>query len=62
VPHRDHEAAHVSEIEGVQPGYVYIPTPVPSDQFLKPDAYAEDRKRDKDFTPDWLTDNGTSTG
>jgi len=55
------EAAHLSEIEGVPPGYVYILTPLPSAQFFNLDAYAKDRKRDKDFNPDLLTDEGTST-
>jgi len=44
VPPGDKEAAHVSEIEGVPPGYVYINTPLPSVQFFNLDAYAKDRK------------------
>jgi len=56
------EAAHLSEIEGVPPGYAYIHTPLPSAQFFNHDAYAKDRKRDKDFDPDLLTDEETSTG
>jgi len=56
------EAAHLSQIEGVQPGYVYIHTPLPSVQFFNHDAYAKDRKRDKDFDPDLLTEEETSTG
>jgi len=62
VPPGNNEAAHVSEIGGVPPGYVYIHTPLPSAQFFNLDAYAKDRKRDKDFNPDLLTDKGTSTG
>jgi len=44
------------------PRYVYIHTPHPSAQFFNRDAYATDRKRDKDFNPDVLTDEGISTG
>jgi len=62
VPPGDNAAARVSEIEGVPPGYVYIHTPLPSAQFFNLDAYAKDRKRDKDFNPDLLTDTATSTG
>jgi len=61
-PPDNSEAAHVSEIDGVPPGHVYIHTPLPSTQFLNLDAYAKDRKCDKDFNPDLLTDEGTSTG
>jgi len=46
----------------VSPGYVYIHTPLPSAQFLIHDAYPKDRMRDKDFDPDLLTDEETSTG
>jgi len=62
VPPGNNEAAHVSEIEGVPPRYVYIHTPFLSAQFFNLDAYAKDRKRDNDFHPDSLTDEGTSTG
>ena len=44
------------------PGYVYIHTPLPSALFFNDDAYAKDRKRDKDFDPDLRTDEETSTG
>jgi len=56
------EAAQFSEIDGVSPGYVYIHAPLPSAQFFNLDAYAKDRKRDKDFNPGLLTDEWTSTG
>jgi len=62
VPLGNIEAAHLSEIQGVPPGYVYIPIPLPSAQFFNRDAYAKGRKRDKDFHPDLLTDDRTSTG
>ena len=62
VPPGNNEVAHLSEIEGVPPGYVYIYTSLPSAQFFNLDAYAKDRKRDKDFHPDLLTDEETSTG
>jgi len=62
VPPGDNTVAHVSEIEGVPPGYVYIHTTLPRAQFFNLDAYAKDRKCDTDFDPDLLTDKGTSTG
>jgi len=62
VPPGNNEAVHLSEIESVPPGYVYIHTPLPSAQFFNLDAYAKDRKCDKDFNPDLLTDKGTFTG
>jgi len=62
VPPGDNGAAHLSEIEGVPSGYVYIHPPLPSAQFFNHDAYDKDCKRDKDFNPDLLTANGTSTG
>jgi len=51
-----------SEIEVVLPGYVYTHTPVPNAQLLNLDAYVKDRKRNKDFIPDLLTEEVTSTG
>jgi len=62
VPPGDDDGAHLSKIKGVAPGYVYIHTPLPSSQFFNLDPYAKDRKCDKDFHPDLLTDEGTSTG
>jgi len=61
-PSSDTEGAQFSGIDGVPPGYVYIHTPLPIDQFLNLDAYAKDRKSDRDFNPDLVTDDGTSTG
>jgi len=62
VPPGNNEAAHISEIEGVPPRYMFIHSPLPSAQFSNLDTNAKDRKRDKDFNPDLLTDEGTSTG
>jgi len=56
------EAAQISGIDGVPPRYVSIHTPLPSAQFVNLDAYATHHKRDKDFNPDLLTDDGTSAG
>jgi len=61
VPPGNNEAAHVSEIEGQPPGYVIIHTRLPSAPCFNYDAYAMDRKHDKDFDPDLLTNEGTST-
>jgi len=62
VPPGNNEAAHLSEIEGVPPRYVSIHTSIPRPHFVNHDAYTKDRKRDKDFDPYLLTDEGTSTG
>jgi len=62
LPPGNNEAVHLSQIEGVPPGDVYIHTPPPSAQFFNLDAYAKDHKCDKDFNPDLLTDEGISTG
>jgi len=56
------EAAHVSEIDGVPPGYAYLHSALRSAQFFNHDAYARDRKHDKDFDPDLLTEEESSTG
>jgi len=61
-PAGNNEAADISEIEVAPPGYLFIHTSRPSAQCLKIDAYAKDRKRDKDLYPHLLTDAGTSTG
>jgi len=62
VPPGDNEAAHISEIEGVAPGYAYIHTPLPSGQFGNHDAYAKDCQRENNCDPHLLTDVGTFTG
>jgi hypothetical protein len=53
---------HTFEIEIVHPRYVFIPTPLSSAEHLNLDAYAKDHRRGKDFNPDMLTVEGTSTG
>jgi len=50
-----------SKIDAVPPGYVYIHTPLPSAELFNLNQYAKDRKCDKDFNSDLLTDNGPST-
>jgi len=62
VPPGYNEAAHITQIQGVPPGSVYIHTPLPSAQLFNPDGYAQDHKCDNDFNSDLLTDDGTSTG
>jgi len=62
VPPSNNEGAHASEINGVPPGSVHIHTPLPSPRYFNPDAYAKNRKRDKDFNPNLLTDEATCTG
>jgi len=62
LPPCNNEAAHISELDGVPPVYVYIHTPLPSAQFFNLDAYAKDRMCDKDFNSVLLPDEGTSTG
>jgi len=56
------EAAHISEIDGVPPGYIHIHTSLPSAQLFNLDAYAKNRERDTEFNPDFLTDEGISPG
>jgi len=61
-PTGNNAAAHLSEMDGGPPRYVYIHSPLPRAQFFNLNAYAKDCKCDKDFYPDLLTDEGTSTG
>jgi len=61
-PPGDNPGAQNIQIKGMPPGYVYIPTPLTNDQFSNLDVYAKDCKHDKDFNPDLLTDEGTTTG
>lgn len=56
------EGAAMSENEGVPPGYVYIHPPLPNAQFISQEAFAKNRKCDKDFIPVVLTDEATTTG
>ena len=60
-PPGDTEQNQSTEIEGAPPGYVYIHTSLPNAQFFNHDAYAKDRKHNKDFIPDLLTDQRPST-
>jgi len=41
---------------------VYSHTDLPCTEYFTPDAYAQDNQQDKDFDPNMLTDEGTSTG
>jgi len=62
VPPDDSERNHSSETDGVPPGYLYMHTPLTTAWYFDLDPYAKDRMRDKDFSPDLLTDQGPSTG
>jgi len=62
VPPSNNQGSHASKIEGLPPGYVYIHIPVPGIKFFNHDTYPENRKQNKDFDPDLLTDEGPSTG
>jgi len=57
----DNVGADSSRIEGVPPGHVYIHTPLPNAHVFDSDANVKDCTQDKDFIPDLLTDEGTST-
>jgi len=61
-PPGDSERSRSSETDGVPPGYMYIHTPPPTVWFFNLDPYGKDRKCNKDFIPDLLTDEGPSTG
>lgn len=61
-PPDDCEESQSPEIEGAPPGYMYIHTPLPNAQILNLDAHAKDWKHNKADIPDWLTDDGPSTG
>jgi len=58
----DNEHNHASQIHGVPPRDVYIHTPLPSAQFLNLVTCPNNCRCNKDFIPDFLTDNGTCTG
>jgi len=62
VPPAHNKPAHLFQIKGLPPGYVYIQSPLPSAQCFNHDAYTKDRERDDDFDPDWPTNEETSTG
>jgi len=61
-PPGDNEGAHHSQIGNLPPCFVYLHTHLPSTQFFNLDAYAQDGQHDKDFNPDMLTEERTSTG
>ena len=61
-PPGDSKPNQSNEIVCAPPGYVYIRSPLPNTEFLDHDAYAKDHKRDIDFIPGLLTDQGPSTG
>jgi len=61
-PPSDYEGAEGSQTKGLPTAYVYIHTPLPNSQCFNLDAYAKDSKRNKDFIPDLLAEEGTSTG
>ena len=61
-PPGDNKGAQSPRIDSVPPGYLYIPSPLPNAQFVNLDAYPKDLKCNKDYIPDLLTDEGTSTG
>jgi len=56
------ERVQSTETECVAPKYVYIYTPLPHAELFTLVAYAKDHKFDKEFVPDLLTDEETSTG
>jgi len=60
VPPGNNDGAHVSEIDGVPPRYVYVYIWLPNSQFLNHDAYAMDCKCDQECIPDFLTHTGTT--
>jgi len=62
VPPGENAGAHACEIDSLAPRYLSIHTPLSRAQFFNLDGYAKDCKCDKDFNPDLLTDEVTSTG
>jgi len=62
LPPADNHEAQDSEIEGVPPGYLYICTALLCSRIGNRDEYTDNRKRDEDFSPDLLTDEGPATG
>jgi hypothetical protein len=61
VPPGDNAAAGASDLDCVPTGYVYIYTPLPSAQWFNLEGYAKHHKRQNDWNPDLLTDEGLST-
>jgi len=56
VPPSDIARRQTTEIDGAHPGYVYIHTSLSNTPFFNYDPYDKDRKPNKDFIPDLLTD------
>jgi hypothetical protein len=61
-PPGDSEQNQCTAIEDVPPGYVYMNAPLPNTQFFNHDAYAQNRKRNKDCISDLVADQAPSTG
>ena len=55
------DGAHISDINGVPPGYLCIHAPLPCTQFVNLDESTNNRKGDEDVIADWLTDEVPST-
>jgi len=62
VPLRDNEITESFRIDNLPPEYESSLTPPPSAHFFNIDTYAQNSQYDKDFNPDLLTEEGTSTG
>jgi hypothetical protein len=56
VPTGDNEGTEPFEVAGVSPGYVNIHKLGPEVQFSNHDSNAKDRKDNKHFIPDMMTD------
>jgi hypothetical protein len=50
------------KIKGVPPGYVYIHCPLPTAKPFNHDVNAKGHQCDNDYIPEFLTDDGMSTG
>jgi hypothetical protein len=55
LPPGDTDGKESYEMERMTSGCVYTHSLLPKTQFLNPNAYAKDSKRDKDFIPDLLS-------
>jgi len=62
LPPGENKGADASEIDGVPPGKVYICTACPCAECSNHDEFTENRKHNKYFHPDILTDESPSTG
>jgi hypothetical protein len=50
-PGIDSKVTQHTKMEGMPPGYLHIPTPLPSGHFFNHNAYGKDCKHNKDFIP-----------